>query len=136
MTQITLNLPPELEAQLVAAATKQGVELSRYVADALQGLLQQQTASTNNLPGTEAELLEQINLGISSEEWAEYHTLIEKRQAEALKPGEHARLIETSDRIEALNVQRMQALIKLAELRGDSLQVTMESLGINPPPYV
>ncbi|MBE7381038.1 MAG: hypothetical protein F6J95_006475 [Leptolyngbya sp. SIO1E4] len=136
MTQITLNLSPELEAQLIAAAAKQGVEPGRYVVEALQGRLQQQPTDADRLSQIEADLLQQINLGISSEDWGVYHMLLEKRQAETLTPEEHTRLLAMSDRIEALNVERMQALIRLSQLRGDSLQVVMEALGINPVPYV
>ena len=90
----------------------------------------------NHLPKAEAELLQRINLGISSEVWSEYHTLIAKRQSETLFPDENTRLIEISDQIERLNVDRVQALIQLANLRGCSLETVMEALGIKPSIYV
>jgi hypothetical protein len=74
--------------------------------------------------------------GISSSEWEQYYALIAKRQAETLTPNEHQQLIATSDRLEKLNVQRVQALIKLAELRHQPLPELMESLGINSNPEI
>jgi hypothetical protein len=74
--------------------------------------------------------------GIFSSEWEQYYALIAKHQAETLTPNEHQQLIATSDRLEKLNVQRVQALIKLAELRHQPLPELMESLGINSNPEI
>jgi hypothetical protein len=74
--------------------------------------------------------LKEINLGVSTDTWTEYHALIAKRQAEALTDEDQEKLIEISDRLEAANVRRMQALIELAELRGQSLPTVMQELGI------
>jgi hypothetical protein len=82
-------------------------------------------------PSRESDLLPEINLGLSPENWAEYHTLIAKRQAETLTAAEQQQLIEISDRLEAANVRRMKALIELANLRGQSVDVLMQELGIS-----
>jgi hypothetical protein len=82
-------------------------------------------------PNEESDLLKEINLGVSTDTWTEYHTLIAKRQAENLTDEEQEKLIEISDRLEAANVRRMQALIELAELRGQSLSTVMQELGIS-----
>ncbi len=82
------------------------------------------------LPKPEADLLQQINLGLSSDRWEHYHTLLAKRRTETLTPAEHATLIDISDQIEQANVQRIQALIELAKLRGQSLSIVMQELGI------
>jgi len=80
--------------------------------------------------------LQQINLGLSAQQWEQYHDWITKRRAETLTPDEQAGLIALSDQIEQANAHRIQALIQLAELRGQSLAEVMQSLGINPPAYV
>jgi hypothetical protein len=67
---------------------------------------------------------------------AQYHSLIAKRQAETLTSDEHQELINLNTQIETLNVQRIQALIQLADRRNQSLPDLMESLGINPNPEV
>jgi hypothetical protein len=130
MAHITLALSPELDAKLRTAAAQQGVEPEQYVIDTLQQSLQPQESTFQPTAKTEAELLQVINSGLSAAAWDEYHALIEKRQAEALTPDEHARLIEFSDHLEMLSVRRLQALLQLAELRGDSLQHVIEGLGI------
>jgi hypothetical protein len=84
-------------------------------------------------PTRESELLKEINLGVSTDTWTEYHHLIAKRQAENLTDGEQQQLIEISDRLEAANVRRMKALIELANLRGQSLDTVMQELEISEP---
>ncbi len=132
MSIITLQLPSELEQQLFSAATEQGIEPGIYILNTLQERFQTQHSALN----TEAELIQQINIGLSPSEWEQYHALIAKRQAETLTQHEHQQLIATSDRLEKLNVQRVQALIKLAELRHQTLPELMKSLGIDSDPEV
>ncbi len=81
-------------------------------------------------PNRESDLLKEINLGVSTDTWAEYHTLIAKRQAETLTDEEQQQLIGISDRLEIANVRRMKALIELSDLRGQSLSTVMQELGI------
>jgi hypothetical protein len=82
-------------------------------------------------PTKESDLLKEINLGVSTDTWAEYHALIAKRQAETLTDEEQQQLISISDRLEAANVRRMKALIELSELRGQDLSTVMQELGIS-----
>lgn len=133
MTTITLNLSPELEHKLCAEAAKQGLEPERYILNTLQERLQ---PSLPTAQPTEADLLQQINIGFSAQTWEQYHTLIAKRHAETLSPEEHEQLIQLSDRLEKLNVDRIQALIQLATLRNQPLTDLMQTLGISPDPEV
>lgn len=133
MTTITLNLSPELEHQIRAEASRQGVEPDRYILNALQERLQPRLPTTQP---TEADLLQQINIGFSAQTWEEYHALIAKRHAETLTPEEHEQLIQMSDRLEQLNVARIQALIQLATFRNQPLTYLMQTLGINPHPDI
>ncbi len=135
MTQITLELSPELESQLRAEAAKQGLDPQGYILETLHTRLTANQAAANPLPPAEANLLQHINLGLSAEEWDEYYALIDKRQAETLTADEHQRLIEISDQLEALNIERIQALVQLAGLRQQSLEDTMADLGIQPAVY-
>ncbi|PZV11782.1 MAG: hypothetical protein DCF22_13805 [Leptolyngbya sp.] len=131
MTTITLNLSPELEHRLRTEAARQGVEPNRYILNTLQERLQHSPATAQT---TEADLLQQINIGFSTPTWEQYHRLIAKRQTETLTPEEHEQLIQLSDRLEKLNVVRIQALIQLAALRSQPLTALMQTLGINPNP--
>jgi len=135
MATLQLEISPELEQQLRAEAARKGLDPGHYVLTLLQQQLRPTQPRTNSpnvpaLPPTEAKLLQQINLGLSAEEWDLYYDLIEKRQAETLTDEEHARLIKISDQIEIANARRIAALIQLAGLRGTSLETEMRNLGI------
>lgn len=130
MVDITLQLSPELEEQLRAEAAKQGINPDRYILNALQDRLQLSHSPTAAVSKAEAALLDQINLGLSVDRWQEYHDLIAKRRAETLTEAEHATLIAISDEIEQANVQRVHALIALAQLRDTDVSALMQDLGI------
>jgi hypothetical protein len=128
MNSITLQLSSELEQQLLSAAIEQGIEPDIYILNTLQERL----LSNRSAPMTEAELIQQVNIGLSPSDWEEYHALIVKRQAETLTQEEYQQLVSMSDRLEKLNFQRIQSLIQLAKLRQQTLPELMENLGINP----
>ena len=132
MTAITLNLSPELDQELRTEAARQGLEPDRYIIHTLQERLQPKS----DLKSAESDLLQQINIGFSAENWTQYHALIAKRQAETLTSEEYEHLIQLSDRLENLNVLRIQALIQLANLRNQSLCDLMQTLGISPNPEI
>jgi hypothetical protein len=87
------------------------------------------------LSSEEASLLTQINQGIPSDLHEHYCGLAQKRDAETLTDEEYEELLQISDRIEVLNAQRIEALVKLAALRQISLQQLMGELGIQFPSY-
>jgi hypothetical protein len=132
MSIITLQLSSELEQQLLSAAIEQGIAPDIYILNTLQERFHIHHAVST----TEAELIQQINIGLSPSEWEQYHALIAKRQAETITQNEHQQLIVTSDRLEKLNVQRVQALIQLAGLRHQTLPDVMASLGIDSDPEI
>lgn len=136
MATITLELTPELEQQLRDEAAKQGLDPSRYIVNALKERLRPAMRDVSRLSKAEADLLQNINLGLSPEMWEHYHALIAKRRAETLTAEEQATLIEISDQIEQANAHRIQYLIELASLRGTSLEAVMQELGIEAPAYV
>jgi hypothetical protein len=88
------------------------------------------------LPQTEAELLQEINQGLPAGLQARYTELIQKRQAERLMPSEHEELLGLTEQVEAVNVQRVAHLVKLAQLRGVALPKLMDDLGLDIPSYV
>jgi deferrochelatase/peroxidase EfeB len=133
MTTINLTLSPELEQRLRTETLKQGLEPDLYILNTFQEHLQPSIPTSQP---TEADLLQQINIGFSAQTWEQYHTLIAKRRAETLSPEEHDQLIQLSNRLENLNVARIQALIQLANLRNQTLEDLMQNLGINPDPEV
>ncbi|MBK8454575.1 MAG: hypothetical protein WAQ53_02585 [Thiofilum sp.] len=84
---------------------------------------------------TEAQLLTQINQGLSAQEQERWTQLEQKRQAETLTPKEHQELLTLNDQMEQLNVVRMQALTTLAFIRQISITTLMQNLGIRTPDY-
>ena len=134
---LTIDISPQLESRIRTEADKQGLNADEYVINALQEHLRH-TGNDEALHLTEKEsdLLQKINIGLPEETWQHYHKLIAKRRCETLTPDEQTTLIEISDRIEQLNVTRIQYLAELARLRKVKLPVLMQQLGVRPLPYV
>jgi hypothetical protein len=140
---ITLDLPDETVALYEKGAAAARKPLEEFLVDRLRQavpvyavdneiLTQKETPS---LLRSEAQLLQQINVGFSKEEWIEYHALIAKRRTGTLLPDELQALIQFADRREQANAQRIQALVELAQLRQTSLDALMDELGIHTPGY-
>lgn len=87
------------------------------------------------LPAKEAELMQEINRGLPGEVWRRYGALKDKRRAATLTPEERSELITLSDRIEEMNVRRMETIVRLARLRQTSVDALMGDLGIRSPVY-
>ncbi len=136
MAALTLEITPDLDSQLRREAASQGLEVQVYVLRMLRQL-QASTAGTAvpRLRADEAQLLQEINRGLPAKTWQHYGELKQKRQAETLTAAEQAELIAISDRIEELNVRRMENVIRLARLRQTSVDALMCDLGIKSPMY-
>jgi len=89
-----------------------------------------------SMPKKEAELLQQINQGLSPDVQRRYDELTARRRAETLPPEEHQELLALVDRIEQADAERVRALIELAQLRNVSVTTLMAELGIRRPAYV
>jgi hypothetical protein len=81
----------------------------------------------------ESTLLREINHGIPAELSNRYEILADKRDDETLTEAEYQELLDTANQIEALGVKRLEALVKLSELRQVPLLQLMASLGIKTP---
>lgn len=89
----------------------------------------------DNLDYQESELLKNINLGLSEDKRLRKAELWEKREAETLTTTEHQELMNIIDESEALNVNRVINIGKLAQLRGITPIQLMEDLEIKPKKY-
>jgi hypothetical protein len=85
------------------------------------------------LPATQARLLAQINQGFTDDWWDHYRGLVAKRQGCRLTAAEHRELLRISDQLEKREAKRLQALVKLAKLRKQSLTELMTTLGLPGP---
>jgi hypothetical protein len=135
---LTIDLPPQLEAQLREEAARAGLDAETFIRNMLEERVRQAghpAALPPHLSGMESDLLQKINQGLPSDVWQRYHQLVAKRRAETLTPEEQEELIALSDQIEMMNVRRIEHLAELAHLRQTSLEALMEQLGIKAPEY-
>lgn len=86
-----------------------------------------------SLSGVESKLLEEINREIPEALHRRFEELDAEKQAETLSKEAHEELIGLVTEIEALNVNRMEALAKLAKVRQVSLRELMKQLDIPAP---
>jgi hypothetical protein len=86
------------------------------------------TAAGPQSAPSEAALLRQVNLGFSADWWATYRGLIARRQAETISDADLGRLVGMSEAVEKANVPRIEALGKLAQMRGCPIEHVMASL--------
>ncbi len=87
----------------------------------------------NSFSQVEADLLKKINQGLPTDQEARFSELISKRMADALTSDEHDELLRITEQVEAMNVERITHLAKLAQLRQTSLNRLMTDLGIGSP---
>src|SRR6185437_4981068 len=69
----------------------------------------------------ETELLQKINESLPETTWRRYRHLVLLRRQERLTETEYEELLRISDTLEKRHIQRMELLVELAALRGQSL---------------
>jgi hypothetical protein len=84
----------------------------------------------------ESALLVRINQGLPLALRERIAMLRAKREDESMTDTEYEELTHLTDRVEELHADRMAALVELARVRGVSLPVLLERLGIHPPENV
>lgn len=123
--QIEANLSSE---QLLNAARQMSrQELAQFVERVLT-LRAERVAPI--LPVAESELLLKINHPLPDNLQRRYNQLLEGRDARTLSPEEYQELLQLTDQVELLEVERMKHLIELARLRQVSLDELMRQLGL------
>lgn len=121
-------------ADLVQAASSLGAsDLEQLVRLLLVLRAQRYAASLSEM---ETDLLLQVNRGLAPDARERFLTLVERRRAQQLDSVEHEELLRLTDQIEHLDGQRLHALLKLAQLRGQPLRALMDDLGIKAPPVM
>ena len=135
MTALTLEITPELESALQQEAARLGVDTQAFVLHSLQESLGSmiRSARAKVLSAEETALLQEINQGLPSEIWRRYDELKARRDEAELTPAEHREIIAISDRIEDMNVHRMESVLELARLRKVTVESLVKDLGLESP---
>lgn len=129
MNAVAERLTP---ADLLQAASQLGIgELEQLVRQLLALRAQRQAP---RLTERESDLLLEVNRGLSAPFRDRYRTLVARRKSNELTDAEHGELLHLTEEIERQDGRRLEALIKLAQLRGKPLRALMDELGIQPPP--
>jgi hypothetical protein len=120
----------ETEQLLNAALQLSPRELDQLLAR-LRALRGKTKAPRLSLP--EAELLRRINQGVPPQLQQRYDALRRKRRRRKLTRAEQQELLSLSKQMEQLDVERLQLLAELAQMRQLTLPELMEQLGLHPP---
>lgn len=125
----------KIEAQISALDLLQAVqqlsqsELEQFLQQVLQFHAQKIAPS---LSTKESELLIKINQDLPKELRALYQILLEKRDRETLTESEYQQLLESTEKVEKYQAQRLEHLTKLAQMRQISLTNLIAQMGIKP----
>lgn len=127
---VTIDLPTDLQKEAERAAAARGVAMSDYLVNAVRERVRLE--SVPRLSAEETRLFQIINKGTPEPVWSRYHELIDRRRALQLTEAEHNELLRLNDEIETTHVERLEAVSRLAELRGVDFEQLMNQLGIAP----
>lgn len=86
-----------------------------------------------SLSSEETELLKKINRGLPQDLHLRIRELDAKRRGGRLNDTEHEELLRLIDRVEEAQVDRLEHLVALAQVRGTTLPKLMAELGLEPP---
>lgn len=87
------------------------------------------------LTADESALLARINQSLPHDDRARMRALIARRDDETVSENEWQELAALTDRLELLHADRLSALAELAKLRGVTLDMVMNQLGIQFPDH-
>jgi hypothetical protein len=106
-------------------------ELKEYSAQVVAIYQERESAAVT----TEAPLLDIVHRSLSPQTQQRWDELLAKRDDASLSAAEYEELLNLTDEVEDLNVQRMTALSQLAQARGVDLRTMMRQLNLPEPVY-
>ena len=128
------NLKVSTENLLGIVLQMPETEFNQFVENAKK-LRQKSTKS--NWTKYEIELIKNLNeCLLSAEKQSRFNKLVKKRRAEKITESELKELITLNEESEALNVERLKILAKLATAKNKSLPEIMDELEIYPPKVI
>jgi hypothetical protein len=131
----TVHVPAQLTVEQLMAAIKQ---LSPAEWQELQQQLNEWQERNGSREETETSLLAciQENSRLPDTEQRRFNHLRRKHQAEGLTTSEEAEIQGLWQRVEQMNVTRLEALTRLAQRRNTDVKTLMRELGIPADPGV
>ena len=117
--------------QIIAAVTHLSLPELEQLFDRVLALQAERKAA--HLSAAESALLLRINHRLPSELRERITALRAKRADESISDSEYEELTRLTDHAEEVHADRMAALVELAKLRGVSLPVLLDRLGISLP---
>lgn len=131
MPTIHIQADVSVDELLQAAEQLSETELNRFTSQVLA--LHAKRLAPNVTEG-ERELLERVNESPAETVQQRYAELITKRDAETLSKAEYAELLQLTSQMEAFDTARVEALSKLAALRGVTLADLTRQLDLDASP--
>lgn len=124
---------------IVQSKSEIGAELDQLDTPSLEQLLIQirqilAHRQSPSLPTLEIKILQKINETLPDELQKQYNDLSAKMRSGIITPKEHDDLLKLINMVELADVERLQNLIHLSQLRNISLVELMQQLGIHSQP--
>lgn len=129
-----MNTQQNLSSQQIisAAQTMPLDELEKLVGNVL-AVRAQRVAP--HLSGEESKLLRVIQKTLPKKSLLRMKTLQTLRDEEKLSPEGFAELAGLIEKLEIIHAERMNAVVKLADLRGVTFQTALKEIGLRLPDY-
>lgn len=123
---MNVTLDPPAQRRLEARARREGKATEALAADLLAASLRPETSEER-----EAELLARITEGLPEGFWIRKKALDDKADAFVLTPTEYDERLALQHRLERWFLERMECVLELAQLRGETPAAVMQRLGIS-----
>jgi hypothetical protein len=118
-----------LTTEILSAVSHLSLPEREQVFDRVLALQAERKAA--DLSKEESALLSRVSRGLPGELRERLTLLRAKREEETISDQEYDELTKLTDQAEELHADRMAALVELAKLRGVSLPMLMEQLGLH-----
>ena len=126
---LTIELPPEIELALRAAASREGVPPEELVARAVA---ERFAIGRNGETSDEGPLVEAIREELPTAFWDRYCPLRDRAISGVLTEAERTELSPLIDQMEMFNARRITLLAELARLRRTDISTLMAQLQVGP----
>ena len=133
--QSTIAVNAKVAQAYNAAPKKVQQRVQVMLRQALQESQSPTAQTAGKLSKQETDLFARINRTLSAVQQQRLAVLKNKLEQETLTKAEHAELLQLVDVHQQLWVERLEAVIALAKLRGLTPAAMLEQLGIDPQRY-